>query len=434
MSETSATGLEHDSNPTVPRGCPVLHGFDPIEASQLADPYEWTTKARHEQPVFYMPEYDLWCLTRYVDILAVFSDPVTYSKAQSHDIDIAMPEEIVEEVGEDYVFPIEGHVDLLDPPEHTRMRKLLQPAFTPRRVAHFAGPIGQLADEILDRVEDRGRMDLVEEYASPIPVGVIATIIGLDPHAPEVSRFREWADSHFQLEFRKEMDPEDALHHWGNLIEWDRFITGFVERNRENPGDNMTSDWMNARSDEGVPKMSDKELLATIIGMHGAGSDTTANLISQMVYRLLRDDRRLWEQVLADRSLIPDAVEETMRFMGPVRGVVRLVKEDVRIGGVEIPAGSRVYLSLASSNYDEDRFEDPDTFDIARANSKEHLGFGLRTHFCIGSPLARLEAKIALERLAERLPGLRLADPEQELEYTPSLIMPGVHDLDVVWS
>jgi cytochrome P450 PksS len=343
-----------------------------------------------------------------------------------------MPKEIAEEVGEDYVFPVEGHVDLLDPPEHTRMRKLLQPAFTPKRVAHFAGPIEQLADEILDQVEDRGRMDLAEEYAGPIPIGVIAEIIGLDPHAPEVSKFREWADSHFQLEFRKEMDPEDALHHWSNLIEWDRFITGFVARNRENPGDNMTSDWMNARSDEGEPKMSDKELLATIIGMHSAGSDTTANLIAQTVYRLLRD-RSLWEEVVADRSLIPGAVEETMRFMGPVRGVVRVVKEDVQIRGVDIPAGSRIYLSLASANYDEAKFEDSGTFDIKRANSKEHLGFGLRAHFCIGSPLARMEAKIALERLADRLPGIRLADPEQKLEYTPSLILPGVHHLDVVW-
>jgi cytochrome P450 len=179
--------------------------------------------------------------------------------------------------------------------------------------------------------------------------------------------------------------------------------------------------------------MSDKELLATIIGMHSAGSDTTANLIAQMVYRLLRDDRRLWDEVVADRSLIPNAVEETMRFMGPVRGVVRLVKEDVQIRGVEIPAGSRIYLSLASANYDEDKFEDSHSFDVTRANSKEHLGFGLRTHFCIGSPLARLEARIALERLADRLPDLRLADPAQELEYTPSLILPGVHHLDVVW-
>jgi cytochrome P450 len=432
MSEIAAD-LKQDPNPTVPRGCPVMQDFDPIEASQLADPYERTAKARQEQPVFYMPEYDLWCLTRYEDILAVLSDPITYSKTDSHEFGVAMPEEVTEEVGADYVFPDKDHVDVLDPPEHTRLRKLLQPAFTPRRVAHFAEPIERLADEILDQVEDRGRMDLAEEYAGPIPVGVIATIIGLDPHAPEVSRFREWADSHFQLQFRKEMDPGDAVRHWNNLIEWDRFITGFVARNRENPGDNMTSDWMNARSDEGVPKMSDQELLSTIIGMHGAGSDTTANLISQVVYRLLRDDHRLWEEVVADRSLIPGAVEETMRFMGPVRGVVRTVKEDVRFRGVEIPAGSKVYLSLASANYDEDKFEDSGSFDIARGNAKEHLGFGLRTHFCIGSPLARLEAKIALERLADRLPDLRLADPEQKLEYTPSLILPGVHRLDVVW-
>jgi cytochrome P450 len=123
-----------------------------------------------------------------------------------------------------------------------------------------------------------------------------------------------------------------------------------------------------------------------------------------------------------------------MRFMGPVRGLVRTAKRDVQFRGVEIPTGSKIYLSLASANYDEDKFENPGEYDPNRPRVKEHLGFGLRAHFCIGAPLARLEARIALERLAERLPGLRLKDPDEPIHYTPSIILPGVHHLNVVWS
>jgi cytochrome P450 len=380
-----------------------------------------------------MHQYNMWCLTKYEDILAVFSDPVTYSNVDSHDICVPMPAEVVADAGQDYVFPQEGHINMTDPPAHTRMRKLLQPAFTPKRVAHFAEPIGRLADELLDVAVSRGEMDLAADYAGPIPVRVIATILGIDPHAPEVSRFQEWADSHFQLEVRGGMAEEEAVRHWRNLVEWDRFISDFVERNREDPGDNMTTDWMNSRSDEGDPKLSDSELLATIIGVEAAGSDTTANLIAQTVYLLLRDDRALWEEVVDDRSLIPNALEETMRFMGPVRGLVRTVKNDVRVRGVTLGAGSKVYLSLASANYDDDRFEHPDVYDIRRPNAREHLGFGLRAHFCIGAPLARLEARVALERLVERLPTLRLKCPDSPIHYTSSMILPGIHDLAMTW-
>jgi cytochrome P450 len=412
--------------------CPVFSGFDPLDDLQTANPHEWAAKARRDQPVFYMPQYDMWCVTRYEDIHAMFSDPITYSNAGSHNVDSTMPEEIRAEVGPDYSFPVADHLNSLDPPDHTRIRKLVQPAFTPSRVAEFKERIVEIVDESIDAVEDRGEMDVASEFAGPLPPQVMAVILGIDRRAPEVAKFREWVDSFFKLDAMPNMEHDAAAHHWRHLLELDRFIRGFLERNRRNPVDCLTTDWMNARTDDGSPSLSDTELLAAIVGVQAAGSDTTGNWIAQTVYDLLRFD--MWEVILADPSLIPRALEESLRLLGPVRGLIKFTTREVKLSGVKVPAGATLYLSLPSANLDEDQFENPADYDIYRRNVKEHLGFGLRTHFCVGAPLARLEGRIALERLASRLPRLRLKDPEAQIRYSSSLMVPGVHDIHVEWA
>ena len=336
---SDSTSQPDEGGTTLHPGCPVLTGFDPIDPAQLADPSEWTARAREEQPVFYMPKYGLWCLTRYDDILEVFGDPVTYSNEAAHDLQVPMPADIEAEVGRDY-FPLRGMVVVTDPPTHTRLRKLMQPGFTPKRVAGYEDRVRGFADEIIDGALDVGEMDLLSEFAIPIPSRVIATVLGIDPYLPEVSRkFQKWISSAFQLEFANDdMTTEEARSHWSNVLEWDRFVTAYVERNREDPGDNILTDWMNARTDEGEPKMSDAEVLSNALGLMGAGSDTTANVIAQTMFRLLREPD-LWRRVVDEPSLIPNAIEETIRFMGPVRGQVRTTTREVEFRGVNIPAG-----------------------------------------------------------------------------------------------
>jgi cytochrome P450 len=342
-----------------------------------------------------------------------------------------MPEDVLAEHGR-YQSKTDETLNATDPPQHTRLRKLMQPAFTPRRVERFEPKIRELADRLLDPVIDDRRMNIGSAYATPLISRVIAFILGLDPLQPEVAKFGEWMDSRFTIEVRPDLPAEEADRHWRNVLAWESFMADFVERNREERGDNLTTDMMDARSDEGEPVMSDSELMSNVIGIQGAGSDSTANLIGLTLNLLLRDRGR-WDAVVADPTLIPKAIEESLRHNGPVRGVARRVLKDVRIGGVDIPAGSKLFLSIASANRDEEHFDDPDAIDIQRPNAREHLGFGLRTHFCVGAPLARAEARIAIERLVERIPTLRLARPDEEIWYTENFSVPGVRGLDVEW-
>lgn len=414
---------DYQQSHTLARKCPHLAAFDPT----MPDPYPILAQARVEAPVFYIPELDYWCVTRHEDVAKIYRDPISFSSEGMHDMRVPMPAAVVKDVGPNYVFPFKGQLNTTDPPQHTRIRKLMMKAFTPRQVGGREGEIRNIANDLIDSFPDEGVIELVSAYTSLVPTRVIALVLGMDQElAP---KFSGWVGAFFALSASPEMAEEEATMHWSRLVEFDRLTRAFVEERRESPADDLTSELIRAESDDGSPSLTDDELLANILGLIAAASDTTSILIANTVYMLLRKPQ-LWEAISADRTLIPAAVEEALRLRSPVRGNRRTTTRDVELGGVKIPAGVSIYFQLGSANRDEAVFENPEQYDLRRENVGEHLGLGYGPHFCIGASLARLEARVAVETLIRRVPELRLGrGQEDELDYSYNIVVPLLNSL-----
>jgi cytochrome P450 len=412
-------------------GCPHFDSFDPLDHEMVLNPYRELKKARTEVPVFYMPAYDQWCVTRHADVLDVYRDPIAYSNASNWEFLVEIPDSLKHRVDDDWVFPLVlGQLNAIDPPQHTRIRKLMQGGFTPKRINERAGLIEEIAQRLIDELPEDGETDLVSSFSSPLPVTVVSGILGMPLNTAEV--WRTWSDDWFALTGATNLPEKEAVERWSRLLDFDQLLSEFVEERRRNPQDDLASDIIHAKSDDGSPSMSDGEALANIVGVVLAGADTTTILITHLVYMLLNHPTEM-ERVRENRDLIPKAIEETMRLMGPVRGVNRTTTTDAELGGVKIPRGSKLYVHLGSTGRDETVFSDPDEFSLERDNTNKHLGFGIWAHFCIGAPLAKLEARIALEALLDRLPDLRLAEAEEQLDYIDNMILPSVRSMRVAW-
>jgi cytochrome P450 len=406
-------------------GCPVFD-FDPLAADHLEDPWPRLAAARREQPIFYMPDVDMWCVTRRADVRDMLRDTETFSSAGAIHMVNPVPEEITIPPGCPY--PELENVAQFDPPVHTRLRKLMQPAFTPKRLGHRVEEIRAIADTLIDDFVDKGRVDLVPAYSNPIPIRVMAMILGFPPES--AAKFRHWTDSFFDLLGVPGLSHERVVEIWEGLLESDQYTRELIDERRGSPSEDLVSDLVTSRGDDGSPSLSDDEITANIHAFIVAGTDTTAIMLSQLVYLLL-EDRDRWEQVCADPELIANAVEETLRFRGPIRGLNRMTTKECELGGVKLPKDARLYWMLSSANLDEAYYDEPDRFDLHRPKITDHLAFGAWTHFCIGAPLARLEGRIALERLIERVPGIRLVP--QPMEWIPNLITPAPASVEVEW-
>jgi cytochrome P450 len=408
-----------------PPGCPHFD-FDPLDPAHGRDPWQRLAQARDEQPVFYMASLDMWCVTRYDDVRAALHDPGTFSNSSAIELANPVPDEVTVPPG--CVFPDLRSIGNIDPPDHTRQRKLIQPAFTPKRVNRWADEIRAIADGLIDEFIAEGQVDLVTAYSNPIPIRAIATILGFPPDA--AAKFRHWTDSFFDLLGVPGLPHDRAVELWTGLVESDEYVRSLIEERRRQPADDLVSNLVTSVADDGAPALTDDEITANVHAFVVAGTDTTAILISNAVHLLLAERSR-WQEVVDDPGLIDNAIEETLRFRGPLRGNMRVATRECELGGVRLPKGAKLYWMPSSANLDAAHYEDPDRFDLHRRAASDHMAFGLGTHFCIGAPLARLEGRIALERLIARLPSLRLLD--QTLEYTPNIITPAPSRLRVEW-
>jgi cytochrome P450 len=374
-----------------------------------------------------MPDVDMWCVTRFEDVQDMLRDTGTFSSAEAIHMVNPVPPEITIPPGCPY--PELENVAQFDPPAHTRLRKLMQPGFSPRRLSHRTEEIRAIADALIDGFIDKGRVDLVTGYSNPIPIRVMAMILGFPREA--AAKFRYWTDSFFDLLGVPGLSNERVVGLWNGLLESDGYTRELIEERRRCPANDLVSDLVTSVTDDGSPSLTDDEITANIHAFIVAGTDTTAILLSQMVYTLL-EDRDRWEQVCADRELIGNAVEETLRFRGPIRGLNRMTTRECELGGVRIPKGARLYWMVSSANLDESHYDAPDRFDLHRPRIADHLAFGKWTHFCIGAPLARLEARVALEQLTARVPGMRLN--QERIEWVPNLITPAPAEINVEWN
>ena len=305
------------------------------------------------------------------------------------------------------ISPTSGSLIAHDPPEHTRQRNIVSRGFTPRRIAQIEPQIRKNAEELFARFEDRGHCDLMEEFANPLPVSVIADLLGLDPDRRD--DFKRWSTALIVGSTR----PGESGGFSGNLElfrEFRSYMTDEIAKRRQDPGDDLISTLIHSGEGEGI--LEPEQVISFASLLLAAGSETTTNLIGNAMLALLRNPDQL-EHVRHDPGLLSNLIEETLRYDSPIQLTARLATQSSEVGGVTIPRGSIVIALLASANRDATQFENPDRFDLDRP-APAHLAFGMGNHFCIGASLARLEGRIALEMILTRLRGLALTSDEVE--------------------
>jgi cytochrome P450 len=315
----------------------------------------------------------------------------------------------------------------MDPPDHTRLRGLVNKAFTPKTVEAMAGHIQEIINSLLDAVRSHGRMDLIEDFAYPLPVTVIAEMLGVP--AEDRARFKHWSDEvSVVLGGDVAALSETALRRATTAREeLADYFKDIVRQRRKNPGTDLISALTQAEEEGG--KLSEDELYSTVVLLLVAGNETTTNLIGNGMLALLRhpdEMRKVWDSP----SRVPTAVEEMLRFDSPVQLTTRMAKTDLEIQGTKIQKGDWLYLVVGAANRDPAQFPDPDRFDVTRTENK-HIAFGAGAHFCLGAPLARLEAQIAVRALRDHFPTLRVG--EETIEYRNNFNLRGLKSLPVIF-
>jgi cytochrome P450 len=389
-----------------------------------ANPYPFYAQLRDQAPVHRIILGDrrpAWLVTRYDDVVTVLKDD-RFAKDKRN---VLTSEQMAREPWiPRMIQPIERNMLDADAPEHTRLRGLVHMAFTPRLIEIMRERIQRLTDDLLDAIEARGRMDLIRDYALPVPTTIIAEMLGVPDR--ERHKFHRWSNTIVSTVPSK----------WGllkaipSLIAFLRYIRRLVRIRRADPQDDLVSALVDAH--EAGDRLSEDELLAMVSLLLIAGHETTVNLIGNGMLALIEHPRQL-ERLRDDPGLIKPAVEELLRYDGPLETATeRYAREDVTIAGVTIPRGEMVFAVLASANRDERQFDHPDTLDLTREPNR-HLAFGQGVHFCLGAPLARLEGQIAINTLLRRVPDLRLAVPAQALRRRPGLVLHGLKSLPVAF-
>jgi cytochrome P450 len=389
--------------------------------------YETFAQMRAEDPVFCQPGVDgetmLWFVTRYDDAVAVLLDDERFVR----DPALALtPEELAAFQGDmpEVLAFIDRHMLNKDGGDHRRLRKLVTKAFTPRMVEQLRPRIQEITDELIDAVEARSEMDLIDDFAFPLPITVIAELLGI-PVADRDS-FRRWSNAIVT----PALTPEDVEQFTAMIGEFVAYLRELFERRRATPGDDLVSALLQV--DEGGDTLSEEELSSMVSLLIIAGHETTVGLISNAVLALLQHPGQRAE-LEREPERMSHAIEELLRFDGPVeRTLNRWAATDVELGGQTIRRGEGVIVILGSADRDPSGFPDPETLDFERDDVK-HIAFGRGSHYCLGAPLARLEAEVALTTLLRRLPGLRLAMPAEELYWRPVPLFRSLASLRVAW-
>ncbi len=391
-----------------------------------ANPYPTYAHLRSEAPIHRVALPDgrgMWLVTRYEDVSAILRDERFVKDWRN----AMTPEQIagVPPIPE-VMKPLTRNMLDTDPPDHERLRALVSKAFTPRLIERMRPRVQEIADTLLDAVQDKGEMDLIDDYAFPLPIIVIAELLGVS--AEDRNKFREWSNAAVSGDTTQEYVEKVLLPHMQAFTD---YLRALFEEKRENPKDDLISALV--RAEEAGDKLSEDELLAMVFLLLVAGHETTVNLIGNGVLALLQHPDQL-QKLTEDPSLIKPAIEELLRYDGPVEtSSERFAREDIRIGETVIPRGEMVLVVLASADHDPERFPNPDALDITRADNK-HVAFGKGIHFCMGAPLARMEGQIAINTLLRRMPGLQLKDSPESLSWRPGLVLRGLRGLPVKFS
>ncbi len=370
----------------------------------ISDPHPAFSWLRDNDPVYWSKDLKGWVLTRYADIYKVIRDRkfsvekmmpfAEYSAGSANNPHAGKIAEICEILNHWAVFR--------DPPNHSRLRRPMNKVFRREELDRLIPLITQTVHNLIDGVIETGEMDLIKDFAYPLPASIIAFLLGLP--LEDIDQLKMWSDELAQFALSARTSKGRYETSYRAIMDLKDYLQANLEDHRRNPRpDGLTTLLEFTEGDDGL---SDDEVVSTAMLMLFAGHETTTNLIGNGMYSLIKNPDEM-ERLRADHSLIPSAVEEFMRYEGPVQFVVRLATEDTNIGDTAVKKGDRVFLSILSANRDAEKFDNPEALDIGRENN-EHLAFGHGMHLCVGAPLARIEGEIAIRGLLQRLANFEL--------------------------
>ncbi len=393
-----------------------------LRSDRVEDPHPYFRLMREQDPVHWNEKYRAWFIHRYDDVTDALRDSRFSSARIQPALDRLSPEQR-DERRPTYDILMDWLV-FRDPPDHTRLRKLVSRAFTPRAVESWRSRANQVVDQTLRELADKSSVDLITDFAYPIPAVVIAEIMGVPPNDRDT--FKEWSDSVMVLVFGARGLEDRRLKAQHGLMELASYLGDLVEFHRTHSGENIIGDLIAAQ--EGDDRLSDQEIVANLVLFLFGGHETTTNLIGNGVNALLRNPEQLEKYRQNPDGLTKPMVEEVLRYDGPSKMEVRTISEDLSMRGQTLRRGDMAYLVQHAANRDPGQFHNPDLFDIER-EPNHHIGFGFGIHFCLGAALARLEGSIALERLLTCYP--QLVPDRKDPHWIPTMLSRGMESFPV---
>jgi cytochrome P450 len=400
-----------------------------LDPASRADPYRLCAQFRDRRP-FQLPQINLAVFSTYRDCDDVLRHPSSSSdrmKSTFAQRQIQTQTQALIEAGAELPSPVPPGFLFLDPPDHTRLRKLVSKAFAPKVVNALQPDISALVDGLLDRIAEKGQFEVVDDLAYPLPVAVICRLLGVPiEDEPQFSHASALLAQSLDPFITFTGAPPEGLKERLESAMWLRgYLNDLIEQRRSQPGDDLMSGLIAV--EESGDQLTQDEIVSTCVLLLVAGHETTVNLIGNAILALMREPRQ-FAALGADAARAPAVIEETLRYDPPVQLVGRIAMDDMTIGGLEVPTGDVMILLLAAAQRDPAEFDRPDTFDPDRGTLR-HFGFGRGAHYCLGAPLARLEASVALSALTARFPQARLAS---EPQYKTNVTLRGLSSLTVV--
>jgi len=435
----SGTGPENNAS----SGCPFSAGMtlqgnesrlDPLIRN---NPFPFYRALREQAPVFYDRQLDLYLVSRYDDVLEVLRDPITFS--QEHGYQDRYANGFVDELAE--IMNRDGggfirDIIAVDPPAHTRLRRLLDKAFTAHRVHTLQPRIRQIVIDLIEPLADKGRGDGMKDIAAPLTARIICEQLGLNFDEVGTERIARWTTA-LLAQIGRMQTQDEMVANAAEICDLQNYIMPQIRDREANPREDMISDLAHARvDDDDNPTLSFAEKVSCVRALLIAGNDTTAAAITNLLFTLATQREltaRLRESVDDDR-VMSRFVEEILRMQPPVHGLYRTAMKEVTVGGTTIPALSQICVLFASANDDDARFPCPRDLDLDRDNVGNHLTFGAGVHRCIGAALARMEIKVAAQEIIRRLDHIQLAIPQEEISYLPTLATHTIEELPLTFS
>ena len=389
------------------------------------------TEARSREPVFFWKEHGIWVATSYDDVETVMADADHFSAEDNLGV---MNDSYCDEARD----ILSQGVDWLNTPQvngtegktHARLRNVMQTIMAPARIKRMDSDIRKNVVQLIDKFQDDKKCDFVSQFSYPLPVNVIFDIIGFHAEEHDLQQLALWSDDTFRM-WLTPLTPEEQVTCARHAVQFQDYIRKMLNDRRQSPRDDLLTEFAKELEREDSRVSEDEVITIFPMNLIGAGHETTKAALTNAVYHLLEEAAR-WQAVVDDPDTIPAVVEETLRFDGSVFAWYRTVIKETTLSGKELKPGDKIMGVFGSANHDETKFEDPGQFCPARSKLPKQLTFSTGRHFCLGAPLARMEMKIALEELAARLPGLRLAK-DKPLDYMASVATRSLNSLHLEW-